>query len=564
MMLELSFKKVCKMVKEQGKEDPKLIEAIDHLLGMTIICSSAALGPAGIALLPLLKVKNELIKTGKYVFDKLTKPKAKDYLQRQKTMAAAYGLLVFTSFFDALDEQLPDELRKEIDLLDKEKALLAKKAQAAIGSGKCDPEGGDAYNERIISYTFPFPHPTQTLHEQCKLQLQLWGLMAQGFLNFVKKLAFYEKADSVKKKVLQAGIEGIEFKASERFEAQYLELARKYEDFAIWANLQSHKGTQIVLNKMSDYVKQHAELSAASAKSIDVGFERLHRTILSIPEVLHVEQATEIVESLNKYYTARLKDPIIEDKDVGDEGGSRISFPTVSEAFVPQAFKIRYHTDKSQSLEDESYFEELTKRNDLGAFLLSYLSSPYSTEAPMLILGHPGSGKSLLTTILSAQLMSDQFTAIRVPLREVNADADIRTQIEEYIGKVTGVSIDSWHKLSKQFKNNPPIVILDGYDELLQTSGAVFRSYIMDAQRFQESEADQGRFLRLIITSRVTLIDKAAIPHGSTILRLLEFGHHQRECWMNIWNKANAAYFGMSVSTNLLYLAPRKKERKEY
>jgi len=138
--------------------------------------------------------------------------------------------------------------------------------------------------------------------------------------------------------------------------------------------------------------------------------------------------------------------------------------------------------------------------------------------------------------------MSEQFTAIRVPLREVNADADIVTQIEDAIRRITGVSFDSWSKLSALFKNCPPVVILDGYDELLQASGQVFASYIKDAQRFQEREAEQGRPLRILITSRVTLIDKAAVSVGTTIVRLLEFDQHQRECWSGIWNTANAAY----------------------
>ncbi|MDQ3820753.1 MAG: hypothetical protein M3362_24130, partial [Acidobacteriota bacterium] len=125
----------------------------------------------------------------------------------------------------------------------------------------------------------------------------------------------------------------------------------------------------------------------------------------------------------------------------------------------------------------------------------------------------------------------------------VNADADIQSQIEEFIKRISGVSFDSWIKLRSQFKNCPPVVILDGYDELLQASGQVFASYIMDAQRFQQHQTEQGWPVRIIITSRVTLIDKAAVPGGATIVRLLEFDEDQRACWSDIWNNANAGYF---------------------
>lgn len=543
MSLELTFKDVCKTIKKQGKEDPKLIEAVDNLLGLALICSPVVLGPAAAALLPTLAIKNEVIKIGKSVFEKFTKKKDEDYLLRYETMSTAYGLLVFTSFFDALDARLPETLRKEISLVDAEKAFLVRDAVGKAASPKPAVPPDQPHDAPVSTLALSFPHPTETLDEQSKRHAKIWKQMGQGFVEFVHNLALWDAADEKKKATLVSGLEKIEDEAAKRFDAQYFELARKFEDFAIWANLQSHKGTKTLMGELSEYVRRYAKLSAGSEKAIDVGFNRLREAVLSIPETLRIQQASEIADSLNRHYQARVNEPIIEDKEMGEENAPRLSFPKVSEAFVPQAFRVLRQTGKSRRLEDESTWSGLPRRNDLGAFLLSYLSSPYSTDTPLLILGHPGSGKSLLTTILSAQLMSKQFTAIRVPLREVDADADIVTQIEEAIRRITGVSFDSWIKLSALFKNCPPLVLLDGYDELLQASGQVFASYIKDAQRFQEREAEQARPLRIIITSRVTLIDKASVPVGSTIVRLLEFDRFQRECWSGIWNRANASYF---------------------
>jgi hypothetical protein len=86
MTLELSFKQVCEFVKKDGKKDPKLIEAVDNLLGIVLICSPVVVGPAAVALLPTLAVKNELVKIGKFVFDKLSK-KDDDYVARQSAHA---------------------------------------------------------------------------------------------------------------------------------------------------------------------------------------------------------------------------------------------------------------------------------------------------------------------------------------------------------------------------------------------------------------------------------------------------------------------------------------------
>ena len=70
MALDLSFKQVCDFIK---KDDPKLIDAVDKLLGFTLICSPLLIGSAAAALLPTLAVKNELVKLGKWVFDAFSK-----------------------------------------------------------------------------------------------------------------------------------------------------------------------------------------------------------------------------------------------------------------------------------------------------------------------------------------------------------------------------------------------------------------------------------------------------------------------------------------------------------
>jgi hypothetical protein len=56
-----------------------------------------------------------------------------------------------------------------------------------------------------------------------------------------------------------------------------------------------------------------------------------------------------------------------------------------------------------------------------------------STQRPLIILGHPGAGKSLLTEVLAARLPSEAFTTIRVPLRAVNPDAPIHQQVEKTV-----------------------------------------------------------------------------------------------------------------------------------
>src|SRR5262245_9786403 len=101
MALELTFKEVCDFVKQDCKpDDPKLIEALDHLLGLTLVCAPIVIGPEAASLLPVLAVKNEITKLGKAVYERLTKKKDDTYLAKQERMRVAYGLLCFTAFYE--------------------------------------------------------------------------------------------------------------------------------------------------------------------------------------------------------------------------------------------------------------------------------------------------------------------------------------------------------------------------------------------------------------------------------------------------------------------------------
>ena len=86
----------------------------------------------------------------------------------------------------------------------------------------------------------------------------------------------------------------------------------------------------------------------------------------------------------------------------------------------------------------ESWWNDQPVRDDLEGFLLGYLTSPQAVEAPLLVLGQPGSGKSVLTQVLAARLPPSEFMVVRVVLREVAADADLQDQIEHAIRSATG------------------------------------------------------------------------------------------------------------------------------
>ena len=298
MTLDLSFAQICELVKKEGKRDPKLIEAVDALLGLILVCSPILVGDAAVALLPTLAAKNELVKIGKLLFAKLSKKKDLDYLTRQNHMQVAYGMLCFTSFFGALDEQIPKTLRDRIGLVVADKTNIAKAAREAVTEkAECVAEVSPLteISNPIAALALPFPHPTETLARQLERHSVIWKRMCEGFMQFIQKLAFWDDVKEAERTQIGSLIAKVPEEAARHFEAQYFQLACSYHEFAIWANIHEHKASREVMAELSDFVRKHAALSQNGKKALDIGFARLHETVLSIPEKLKISQSAQLV-----------------------------------------------------------------------------------------------------------------------------------------------------------------------------------------------------------------------------------------------------------------------------
>ncbi|WP_425801736.1 NACHT domain-containing protein [Desulfitobacterium sp. Sab5] len=540
MIKDLKFKEVCNLLK---KDDGTLIDLVDKLMGAAIVFSPIIIGPEALPILGLLATKNELTKIGKSLLEKYTSKKDSDYIARMKRMEVAYGLICFTSFFEALDQLLPDDILKKIDLTIDEKKQIVEDANEKSKISEIENDSAyDCLKGGILEEPLSFPHPIVPFKAETVRLEQLYEQMTQSFFEYLRKISISAKDNNKIKESIKKLIKELPKQALDCYRSQYFELARKFNDFCLWSQIREHKITQGALENVSLYMKYQTSLLDESSKKIDFGFNKLQEIVLTIPNQFNALEVANVVNGLKRDYENRINDPIIEDY-VHDDGKPALNFPKISEAFIPQSYRVLRYTKQNKHLEREETWENLEAKNDLGFFLVSYLSSPYSIETPLLILGHPGSGKSVLTKVLSARLMSELYTPIRVPLREVNADLPTEDKIEYIINRTTGHKISSWAHFSSQFADRPLVIILDGYDELLQVSGKVYAGYLKEVQQFQKREAEQGRPVRVIVTSRVTLIDKTAIPEGATVLRLMEFDKVQRNAWISIWNKANENYF---------------------
>jgi hypothetical protein len=308
-------------------------------------------------------------------------------------------------------------------------------------------------------------------------------------------------------------------RAVDRFEELYRQLEEDCPEFALWAQREERRATDQMIRSGL------AELS-----------NTLDRLASDRPPARWPERLSRACRVL-------LDRPIAEAHTAGlaEQGLPDLVIPSLGEAYVEPPFRTASASSQARPSMDH-WWNNQTKREDLVGFLAAYLCHPAAREAPLLVLGHPGAGKSVLTKQLAARLPAQDYLPVRVELRDVPSDAPLQDQIEHALKVATGEHMD-WPTLVREAGDVVPVVLLDGFDELLQNSARSHWNYLTDVVRFQQREADQGRPAVVIVTSRTAVTAHAEIPAGAVMLRLEPFGSSEIASWVRTWNHANTGYF---------------------
>ena len=554
MIRDYCFKDIEKYLEKRTDIGKDILDAFDSLMDAALIFSPIILGPQFLSMLELLEVKEGLMNLGRKVYDFIAEKIELDYVKRTEQIRAAYALISYTAFFDAFQDAIPKDVIKELKLGFEEKKELLEKAdkestKLQSSSTAIDIHGSVFYADHITSFS------------EIKKKLgEVYQRVSNNLLNVIIDANIFneeKKEDKERLKNIEKSLDKMPKRAIKVYEAQYIELATKFNDFALFAQLQNFEG---IHNSIVDILKY--------ASRIDVGLNNLNKIVNSISTDYSSIQVQDIVSDLKSKYISFINKAIIDDKEIkSDDETMRIRFPKIVDAFIPQSYKCLSYQQKGTKLEDNLIWKQLLPQHDLDKFFLRYLHSLDSIDYPLIILGQPGSGKSLLTLVLSAQLMSEAYTVIRIPLREVNAEDGIDVLVEDHIKKMTNrpLAMQGYGGFAAQFKEKPLTIILDGYDELLQAKGDVFSGYLEKVRTFQQDQKMMNRPIRIIVTSRITLIDKARIPENATILRLLEFDSEQQKQWIDIWNNTNADYFNSSnIKPFSLQLNDRGKKNRVF
>lgn len=444
----LSLNGVRKLIEDKDLPED-LLDAFNLISGAAIALSPLAFGPAGAALWPLLEPKNDLIDAAKTAIRKLTKSQPSDYVDQARRFAAANTLLTYTAFFDALSMCKQDYLR-ELKLTEEEKTRISAQAAGQVLDAPAQSE--------LLSLTgiVKAPHPVAANDlAAIKFRRGLYRDMAKSTFALIVYRTQHGKAirrrlvDARGGSVAELGpadqlvfahgahiddlVDRVVALAESVYQAEFLGMAIDSHPFSTWSTLQDQADKAALLHKLS--ADLHAaggdsqlrfELLGAAVHNLDLGLDRLSRAIAAQPQQSpdgprHPEStAARAAEALCKRYAADVDRPVIDDRYDPPTSGPRLKYPGSAAAYVPQAYRQVRHAVGETRLERDDEWTKLPAADDLAPAITRYLESPYSVESPLLILGHPGSGKSLLTRVYAARLQYPRYTVVRVELRDAD------------------------------------------------------------------------------------------------------------------------------------------------
>ncbi|MFJ8826925.1 NACHT domain-containing protein [Streptomyces sp. NPDC102467] len=484
--------------------DSARIAALDRALGGAL---NMATGGASGTVLGMVSGRGRIVGAGRDAVRGLGERlgRAAARAERTDVLRAAHTVIVVVAWFEALEEaQLPFSF-DDLELTRDEQVRIAQRASG-------DGSHPDSRWQSLLTVEAPIPTPDIPPEDVPGLLLPHYLVLADAFEQFLHGLALTERHSMRQHAEIRMSLLDMAGAAVARYEELYAQLIQQAPEFQFWTTRIEHWST-----------RNQVRLALSG---IDTLLARTAQTLA--PPV-------DVAAALARAHLADLGHPVL-DATSAPEG---FEVPPLEDMYLDPDFRVAV-PGRQGNPADEHWWEQVDVRQDLTRYLAGALTSPALTEAPLLVLGHPGAGKSVLTRVLAARLPAAGFLPVRVPLRDVRAEDELQDQIEQAIRSVTGERT-TWPELVRAAGGATPVLLLDGFDELLQTTGVHHTDFLVRVARFQQREAEQGRSVLALVTSRATVADRARHPEGMAALRLEPFRPEQIQRWLAIWNEANAS-----------------------
>ncbi|WP_051852858.1 NACHT domain-containing protein [Streptomyces aureocirculatus] len=484
--------------------DPPAMAALDRALGGAL---NLATGGLSSGVLGMFDARGRILGLGRDAARGLGERlrHTEGRVERTRVLEAAHTVIVVLAFFDSLERaELPFSL---------DEVVPTRGEQLVVAGGRLPADAGLTDTLAQVDAPHPAPHlPYEDHLDRLRGWYQHLATRTHGLL---QDLDVWARLDRAARDETAATMRTtVPRLAVAEYEELHARLVLEAPEFRYWSGRLEHQATR-------------AELRRALA-----GLE----TLLAASAAGH-RPPVDVAGALSRAHRSALDHRILDAQET-PEG---IQVPALAEGYLDPDFRVRA-VDGQGSPADEEWWARTPLRQDLTEYLTGALTSEGLTAAPLLVLGQPGAGKSVLIRILAARLPSAGFLPVRVALRVVRADDEIQDQIEQAIREATGERA-TWTDLVRAAGAAVPVVLLDGFDELLQTTGVHQNDFLVRVARFQEREAEQGRPVLAVVTSRTAVADRARYPQGTVALRLEPFRKEQVQLWIERWNLTNALNF---------------------
>ena len=493
----------------------KTVTALSNLAGATLAGLSVGGAPAALGFFAL---RDEIARFGQDAIKVLRRRlTGMGRFKRSELLEAAHAVLVVSAFFLALDD-LDAELGTALNSASME---LTKSEQAALATSSEPGVTGLANLARELITPGRIPGLDASTADQGHELATYYADLAHKVGAFAMGTSVWDERDETTcHRWHRALIETLPKRALARYEEQLVRLSGEFPEFAFWAH---RVGIQMILN----------QLSATREDSATLGI-----TLQTAAELLATAARGPNPEKVRADLIARYRDhiakPIAGVAAIPDE----VKLPSLQELYVTPSYRMMPWTAGGIERITESGWRGVSPRADLGAMVLEHLISTEAAHVPLVLLGQPGAGKSVFSQMLAAELDPRDYLVVRVELRAVPSDAGVQEQIEAALTGLTGRSI-RWPDLADAAGNAQPVILLDGFDELLQASGVSHFDYLERVQAFQEREAELHRPVAVLVTSRTAVANQVRYPVGTLVARLEEFDNEQVERWLFVWNQQN-------------------------
>ena len=477
---KITFSEICRLLADRDGDAKKCAaEIFGFALALPdLICPELAAVIESFSTFPVkeaLNAKNAILKMFK---------KTENYYSSYENAQIAQVLMVFSAYFDTIARFLPDE-KWRIHLSHGERVTLSEQAVAdylARANSNLMQRIPGQFQD-LQDFDLSLPGSFEQKETLDKRLLKFYRLLNEHFLGFYRNLNEYCDLPSAQLDFVHAMINAAPQKALEAYYQQQTALAKEYPEYFIYHTIDWQRKTR---------------------ETIDIGFQTVSAQIKGYVEQGRETRAKQAMQVYEKRHQRLLRQSILKSQSDTNVDSDGVTFPLNKDIFIPQSFKaLRYG---NTPLEPDTTWKGLPEQQGIGAFIGHTLRHWDTGDKPMVILGLPGAGKTLLCDMLAAQILRQEYHVIIIRLRDADPEASIADQITSQIHQDLG-SDCSWFDIVGGNLEKPIALIFDGYDELLQASGKTYADYISKIHRFQqEQQEDYDITIRCKVEDEVATI----------------------------------------------------------